>query len=131
MRYAVIKDGLVENVIEAPEDFSLAGFTLVASETAGIGWSYAGGVFVPPSPPPIPVPAVIPLWKAKAALASAGLLAGAEQVIAAASPEVQWFWEYASEMRRDAPTLAALAGALSLSSAQVDDLFRSADAIAL
>lgn len=55
IRTAVIGGGVVVNVIVAPEDFELDGFTLVASETAQIGDAYADGVFTPPdAEPPIP-----------------------------------------------------------------------------
>ena len=44
-RYAVISDGIVENVIEADASFSLPGKTLIQSDTAGPGDTYKGGKF--------------------------------------------------------------------------------------
>jgi hypothetical protein len=46
-RKAVIAGGIVENVIEAGDDFTLPGKTLVASDTAQIGDTYANGIFTP------------------------------------------------------------------------------------
>lgn len=62
MRYAIIRNGLVENVCEwdgestwAPPD----GTTVEAAETitVGIGWQWNGGQPIdpnPPTPPPLP-----------------------------------------------------------------------------
>lgn len=49
-RYAVVnpQTNQVENVIIAYPDFKLDGFTLVASDTANIGDTYAHGSFTPP-----------------------------------------------------------------------------------
>lgn len=58
MIYAVIKNGIVENVIIWDGETSYAppdGFVLVKTETAGIGWSYDSetGVFTRPIDPAI------------------------------------------------------------------------------
>ena len=54
--YAVIDlaTGIVVNsiVLNDPSDWAIPdGFLIIQSDTAGIGWSYANGIF---SPPPIP-----------------------------------------------------------------------------
>ncbi len=49
MRYAVIKEGIVENVIEwdgAEMLLGLAGADFIQSDTAGIGDRYANGDFI-------------------------------------------------------------------------------------
>lgn len=51
MRYAVISNGVVENVINADQNFVIDGKTLVQSDTANIGFSYANGVFTDPNSP--------------------------------------------------------------------------------
>lgn len=50
MRYAVIEGTAVVNVIEAEEGFTLDGFTLVQTDTAGPGWTFHPGIetFSPP-----------------------------------------------------------------------------------
>lgn len=58
MKYAVIEDGIVTNVILADEDFA-AQQGLVPAESAAIGWVYDGETFSPPS---------IPLSERKAAM---------------------------------------------------------------
>ncbi|MCX7900544.1 MAG: hypothetical protein N2444_10795 [Methylocystis sp.] len=58
MRLALVKDGVVDNVIEADADFSMPGFDVIASDIAGPGWTYDGARFAPPvaqAPPPATV----------------------------------------------------------------------------
>ena len=52
MRYALIQNGVVTNVIEADPDHlpELPDTTLMPSKTAGIGWTYADGTFKAPEP---------------------------------------------------------------------------------
>jgi hypothetical protein len=77
----------------------------------------------------LPVPPVIPAWKGKAALREAGLLDAVEAAVVVAGGRVQDAWAGASEWSRDSEFLTALAANLGLSSASVDDLFRSAEAM--
>ena len=58
MRYAIIEDGVVKNVVVADADFA-AQQGWVECPEAGPGWTYENGVFVaaPPPEPPAPPPA--------------------------------------------------------------------------
>jgi len=77
-------------------------------------------------------PSSVALWQAKAALHQVGLLDQASAATAAMnSPVLNAFWANASTLERASPTLASLATALNLSSAQVDALFIAAAQIAL
>lgn len=50
MRYAVIHGGIVENVIDAPEFFSIPWRVLVeAPEDVAAGWTFDGDQFAPPA----------------------------------------------------------------------------------
>lgn len=52
MRYALIKDGVVENIAVWDGESELEhhdGFSLVQSDIAGIGWNYSDGEFYPPA----------------------------------------------------------------------------------
>ena len=52
MRYALIQNGVVTNVIEAPEGWQPPqGVRAVPSDTAGIGDTYADGEFTPQPQP--------------------------------------------------------------------------------
>ncbi|MEM5542941.1 hypothetical protein WNY61_09330 [Sulfitobacter sp. AS92] len=83
-----------------------------------------------PAPPPPPVPDVVSMRQARLALSRAGLLANAEAAIAGmtgeAGDEARIEWEYATELRRDHPLVAALGQTLGLDDAAKDDLFRQA-----
>jgi hypothetical protein len=79
---------------------------------------------------PTSAPATVAMWKAKAALAAAGLLAQVDAAVAAQPQAVQLAWEYATELHRDSSTLAAMAATIGLSAAQIDELFRQASAVA-
>lgn len=92
----------------------------------GKAWSV--GEAPPPLPIPPAVPTVVSPFQARVALMRAGLMAQVEAIMAnpETDPETVAAWEYATEFRRDSPTLLALAGALGLSVEQVDELFRVA-----
>ena len=64
MRYAIIKDGVVENVIawdgEAAYDPG-EGFEAVRTDDAQIGWTYDGEAFTPPVPAPSEAKALMPV----------------------------------------------------------------------
>ena len=57
-RYAIVKDGFVENVIDYEEQPTTPppgfedGYVAIQSDVAGPGWTYANGVFTPPQPYP-------------------------------------------------------------------------------
>jgi hypothetical protein len=81
---------------------------------------------------PRPVPKVIQMWRAKAVLKVAGMLESADAIVAASgSPALEAFWEYAPDIHRDSPTLAAMAAALNLDDIGLDDLFRQAASFAI
>jgi hypothetical protein len=51
MRKALIENGVVTNVIEADEGFTIEGKTLVEAGTASIGWLWDGETISAPQPP--------------------------------------------------------------------------------
>jgi len=82
------------------------------------------------SDPISPTPEAVTAHQARLALLGAGKLSLVDAALAA-MPGVQGEaarieWEYASEIRRDSPLIAALAPALGLTAEQVDDMFRMA-----
>ena len=80
--------------------------------------------------PVAPVPGVVSMRQARLALLQAGLLTQVNTTIAnLPSPDVdaaRITWEFAGEVQRHDALLAQLASALSLTDAQLDDLFRQA-----
>jgi len=65
-------------------------------------------------------------FQAKAALHAAGLLDDVETAMATADRFAQIAWADAIEFRRNSPTIKAMAAALELTDAQIDNLFRAA-----
>lgn len=68
-------------------------------------------------------------FQGRMALIDASLLASAEAVVNSADEKTKTAWEYALVWQRSSPMIAALSIALSLSDAQVDDLFKAAQKI--
>lgn len=66
MRYFVIANDIIENVIEAEEGFELPGKVLINAAghaNAGPGWGWDGSAPVEPEPPAAPVPSDFVLSK--------------------------------------------------------------------
>jgi len=63
------------------------------------------------------------------ALRQAGLFEAVSAFVSSADDDVQDAWEYATQIDRDNPLIVAAAQALSVTDAQVDDLFRKASEI--
>ena len=96
-------------------------------------WLSAGNT--PDAEPVVPpgVPQIVTMRQARLTLLGAGLLAGVEAAIDAL-PEPQKSaarieWDYSSEVHRTKPFVATLAGALSLTDTQLDNLFTQAAAL--
>lgn len=65
-------------------------------------------------------------FQGRMALADANLLAGVETAVTAADEKTKVAWEYALIWQRNSPMIATLAGALQMTDAQIDDLFKAA-----
>jgi hypothetical protein len=96
--------------------------------------------YVPPPPPPYvaPVPDNITNAQARYVLrrtptATAGvtLFDAVDAAVAAQGGDIKQFWEYANLFYRQSPSILGLASALGLTSAQLDDLFRTASEVQL
>ena len=72
------------------------------------------------------VPDRVSARQARLALIGAGLIGVVEAAVAGLSAYDRAEWEYAAEIRRDHPLIASLGVALSLSTEDIDDLFRIA-----
>lgn len=133
MRAALVRDGIVENIIIAGDDYDPGeGYSVipVGDEPVEIGAIYDGEAFTPPPPRPAPVPETVSPRQARLALLGIGMLDAVEQALAAIpGPQGKAAlidWEYATEVQRSSPLIAALGPALGLNSEQIDDLFRAA-----
>lgn len=83
-----------------------------------------------PPAPPVPVPQSVTMRQARLALHAAGLLSGVDAAIASMQEPAKTAalieWEYASAVERNAGLVPAMASALGMTDAQIDDLFITA-----
>jgi hypothetical protein len=86
---------------------------------------YASALAAAPSLP-AHIPQSVSRFQALAALSNAGLLTQAQAAVNAAGGLTLLAWDNAQSFDRTSPTIAALAGPLNLTSAQVDNLFIAA-----
>lgn len=98
--------------------------------TAGCFWRGDYWEIVPGEVPSDPVPKVVTMRQARLALLGAGLLTQVNTAVAnmpgAEGDAARITWEFAGDVQRSDALLAQLANALNLSTAQLDDLFRTA-----
>ena len=95
-------------------------------------WIHAGNSPEYFSEEPLPpVPTSVNRFQARAALYQAGYLDQVNQMMAAESTPMmaKLAWQDAQEFYRDSALVQSMGGALSLSSTQLDDLFRLAATI--
>jgi len=143
VKYALIQSNKVVNVIEANSSFipliinnhdhiEPLDTTLEQYLGVGIGWLWTKergfySLDILPQEPINPVPQIVFMRQARLALLEVGLLDNIEQIInllpEPLKSEARIEWEYATEVRRDWPTLNQIADHLNLTSEYVDELF--------
>ena len=89
-------------------------------------WNGSDFVRLPDPDDAPPVPESVTPRQARLALLGAGLLDAVNAAVAAAGTQAQIDWDYALEIKRSNPLIASMAAGLGLTSAQIDDLFRTA-----
>lgn len=98
--------------------------------TAGCFWRGDHWELVPGEVPSDPVPVVVTMRQARLALLGAGLLAQVNTAVAnmpgTEGDAARIEWEYAQEVRRDSPLVAALSVALGLTDETLDNLYKIA-----
>lgn len=128
MRAHVVTNGVITNTIEVDSLDVMPG--LIAADTGTIGDGVVDGSIVPQPEPPVPVPASVTMRQARLALHAAGLLSSVDTAIASMQEPAKTAalieWEYASAVDRNAGLVPAMAAALGMSEADIDDLFIAA-----
>ena len=113
---------------DTPEDHAARVLQILGSDPASALQALIGGE-VPAMPPRIP--REIANWRAKAILASMGMIDQVEAAIASLpEPErtvITVAWQGDARLARNGPTVTALAPALGLSPEQVDAMFIAAE----
>ena len=86
----------------------------------------------PPPEPPTPVPTNLPAWRIRAVLRKRGLLTNVKALLAQLPADVRAVAEEQindARFERDHPLIEQLGVALNLTSKDLDDIFREADAL--
>lgn len=91
--------------------------------TAYLAWLSEGNTPEPYVPPPAPPVTQVTMRQARLALSQAGLLATVQAAVAQADEATKIEWEFASDIKRDWPTLVALQPVLGMTDQQIDELF--------
>ena len=143
MKYALIQDNKVVNIIEANNNFislitynyeHIEALDTSSEQSLGIGigwlWNKERGFYsldIIPQEPINPVPQMVFMRQARLALLEVNLLDNIEQILNSLpepmQSEAKIEWEYAAEVRRDWPSLNQIAQYLNLTSEYVDELF--------
>lgn len=131
MRAHVIENGKVKNTIVVHSLDAIPG--LISAENGGtIGDLYdpATGTFTTPEYIE-PVPQSVTPRQFRKALKAGGLLTDIKNYMKNLPEDDALLidWEYASEFRRDYPSVAAMAALLGKSDADIDELFKAAGKI--
>lgn len=124
MKAHQIQNGVVINTIEVDSLDFLP--DLIEATEGGIGWTWDGTTLTAPPVPPAPIPAQVTMRQARLALLGAGLLDTVETAIMAAGPAAKIEWDYATEVQRSSGLVPAMATALGMTEAQIDELFVTA-----
>lgn len=130
-RYAIVDAGVVVNVTRAAGPLDPGWIGLDAGSVVGPGWLWDGTDFSePPAPDPV-VPQAVSRAQGKAVLIQMGLWSAVVAFVEAIEDATQKALAEVAlydtvEWRRDSPFLATAAGALSISSEQLDAMFIAA-----
>lgn len=111
--YAIFQPAYAAQFVDAPDDVQP-------------GWLYDGSTFTAPPVQPATVPQSVTMRQARLALLAVELLDDVEAAVAAAGRSAQIEWEYATDVQRSHPLIAAVQAAKGLSDADVDALFMAA-----
>lgn len=93
-------------------------------------WLAEGNTPTPAPVEPAPVPQQVPMWSVRTVLQNDGLFDQADALIrASADNALKNVWEYGNFADRNSAAITSLASALGLTNAEVDKMFRDANAL--
>jgi hypothetical protein len=135
MRHAIVRNGIIENVVEWDGESSWSppeGTQLHQAPNGllSIGWQWNNGSPIDPAPlAEAPgVPQEVSSGQIIKALAELGWLDAVDAAVAQAGPLEQRLWARASRFPRDDAMVNAIGAAIGKTSQELDDMFRLAAA---
>ena len=137
MRYAIIKNNIVENIVVADEDYAISqGWLIISEETSvDIGDTYENGVFSKLTPIVHKiVPEQIAMWQARDIMIKYNFLDDVMLFIDNIPDPVerkraQSKFEFSNTIKRNDPLLNYVATRAGYSKSQIDDWFIEGDAL--
>lgn len=125
MYYAQITNGVVTAVTQFAEPNNAPNLVEIDNlNTSLLGHKYENGQFIPVSLNSIPHS--VTMRQARLALLAVDLLDDVEAAVASQGRAAQIEWEYATDVQRTHPLIAAVQAAKGLTDADVDQLFLAA-----
>ena len=131
MRYAIIKNGKVENVIEANADFAASIGAVAISDEFSIGDTRKGNGFEKAieAPKPPVIPSTVSARQFKMQLEIQGITLAVETWVASQSKLVRIAYANSGRFDRNEPMLQAGFAALGFSQSQLDAFYTAAAAL--
>ena len=130
MKYAIIENTLVVNIVVADAEFAQAQGWIDATG-ASIGDTWDGTEFIKPIVPPSPPPVLIATkYTFRMALLNIGLLDDIEDFISVTEDKaVKIAWQYADEYRTDDPLVLGMGYALGKTEEEIRAVFELANTL--
>lgn len=126
-KYAVIKDGIVDNIIAWDGEKEIVGydsFIEIKEQICNLGYAYTEKTFskIEEETEKIDMPPLNPL-QFRSALRKLGLINSVKAVIETAPDEVKDSWEYSLQYNRFHPLIVSYGKIMKLSEEQIDEIF--------
>lgn len=120
MRVHLIENGLVVNTIEVENIADFPG--AIEATEGGIGWIYSNGILTPPESQTIVNERLTPR-QIRMALTRSGLRETVEAAVKAGSQDLKDWWEFSTVFERNHPQVLAMAQALNVDEALLDEVW--------
>lgn len=128
MKALIVENNVIAQVVAEDATFEVVPawrWVDCPAECEAYTWTYDGQTFSPPEVTPVvtPIP-TLNQRQIRFVLNAAGLRETVEAMVTQADQYTKDWWEFSEEYKHDHPVLVQMAGQLSLTSEQVEQMFR-------
>ena len=128
MKYVHLTNNIVDFEMEAHPSNVFGSpyaddFVFTEDATVTTGWTFDGVGFTAPLPTPEPIPQSITPRQIRVQLTAIGKRQDIETIVASQSIDVQDWWEFSLEYRRDNELLISVASGLGITAEELDQFF--------